>query len=83
MIRHFAIIMDKNKINVHYTEKEKMFLAQFISGEKAIENKKTDSTDLKEKAEAWERITKKYASQGFTPRTSKQLKKCWDNMKQR
>jgi len=49
----FAIIM------AHYSEKEKMLLAQLISEEKAIENKKTGSTDLKEKTEAWERITKK------------------------
>ncbi|XP_077277680.1 uncharacterized protein LOC143905895 [Temnothorax americanus] len=32
---------------------------------------------------AWERVTTKYCSQGFPPRTSKQLKKCWDNMKQK
>jgi len=48
---------------------------------KVIKNKKTGVADLKDKAKAWERITKKYCSQGFTPRTSKQLKKCWDNMK--
>ncbi|KYN10480.1 hypothetical protein ALC57_17389 [Trachymyrmex cornetzi] len=75
--------MDKDKSSAHYTEKEKMLLAQLIFEETAIENKKTGSTDLKEKAEAWERVTKKYTSQGLTPRTSKQLKKCWDNMKQR
>lgn len=68
---------------VHYTERERMLLAQLIFEEKAIKNKKTGATDLKEKADAWERIVKKYASEGCTPRTSKQLKKCWDNMKQK
>lgn len=76
--------MDNDKTtNVHYTERERILLAQLISEEKVIENKKTGATDLKDKADAWERITKKYASEGCIPRTSKQLRKCWDNMKQR
>jgi len=74
--------MDKDK-NVHYTEQERMLLAQLISEEKVIKNKKTSATDLKDKANAWERITKKYASEGCMPRSTKQLKKCWDNMKQK
>ncbi|KAM0730295.1 hypothetical protein ACS0PU_004172 [Formica fusca] len=60
-----------------------MLLAQLITEKKVIENKKTGATDLKDKAAAWERVTTKYCSQGFPPRTSKQLKKCWDNMKQK
>lgn len=74
--------MDKDK-NVHYTEQERMLLAQLISEEKVIENKKTGATDLKDKADAWERITKEYASEDCMPRSTKQLKKCWDNMKQK
>lgn len=50
MIKHFTTIIDKDK-TVHYTERERMLLAQLISEEKAIENK-TGATDLKEKAEA-------------------------------
>jgi hypothetical protein len=75
--------MDQDKANVHYTKQERMLLVQLISEEKAIGNKKTGATDLKDKAEAWERVTKKYVSQGVTPRTTKQLRKCWDNMKQK
>lgn len=63
--------MDKDK-NVHYTEQERMILAQLISEEKVIENKKTGATDLKDKADAWERIIKKYASEGCMPRSTKQ-----------
>lgn len=74
--------MEKEK-NVHYTERERLLLAQLVSEEKVIECKKTGASDLKEKANAWERVTKKFASEGCTPRSSKQLKKCWDNMKQR
>ena len=66
------------------TDKERMFLAQLIFEEKVIESKKTRTKDQrKSKNEAWERVTKRFCSQGFTPRTSKQLKKCWVNMKQR
>ncbi|CAL1687652.1 unnamed protein product [Lasius platythorax] len=75
--------MDCKSKNIHYTETELMLLAQLISEEKDIENKRTGATDLKSKAEAWERIVKRYCSEGCTPRTSKQLKKCWDNMKQK
>lgn len=74
--------MDCEFKNVHYTETERMLLAQLISEEKIIENKRTEATDLKDKVEAWERIVKRYYSEGCTP-TSKQLKKCWDNMKQK
>lgn len=65
--------MDKENKAVHYTERERMLLAQLVSEEKVIENKKTGASDLKEKADAWERITRKYASQGCTFRSSKQF----------
>lgn len=78
-----SAIMDCEFKNVHYTGTERMLLAQLISEEKIIENKRTGATDLKDKAEAWERIVKRYCSEGCTPRTNKQLKKCWDNMKQK
>ncbi|XP_032686572.1 myb/SANT-like DNA-binding domain-containing protein 3 isoform X2 [Odontomachus brunneus] len=75
--------MECDSKNTHYTETERLLLAQLISEEQIIENKKTGTSDLKCKAEAWERVTKRYCSQGFPSRTSKQLKKCWDNMKQK
>lgn len=68
---------------INYSETEKMLLAQLVAQEKAVENKQTDATDVKEKAAAWERITARYCSQGFPRRSTKQLKKCWDNLKQR
>ncbi|KAK0072052.1 hypothetical protein PV325_011946 [Microctonus aethiopoides] len=74
--------MDEIK-NVHYSESEKLLLAQLISEESAIGCKKTGAVDLKQKGEAWERVTKKFVSEGYTPRTTKQLKKCWDNLKQK
>lgn len=53
--------MEKEK-SVHYSELERLLLAQLVSEEPAIENKKTGATDLKDKADAWERITQKYRS---------------------
>lgn len=68
----------------HFSDTEKLFLVQLVSESSSIlENKKTDSVSLKEKNEKWEEITKIYISQGFPARTTKQLKKCWDNIKQR
>lgn len=74
--------MDEGK-NVHYTERERLLLAQLVSEESLIDCKKTGAVDLKQKADAWERVTKKFISEGCTPRTSKQLRKCWDNLKQK
>lgn len=81
-IKDFVIIMDTGK-GIHYTERKRLLLAQLISEEKVIENKGTGATTLKDKTDAWDRVTKKYVSEGCTPRSSKQLKKCWDNMKQK
>lgn len=75
-------VMDREN-NTHFNEKERLLLAQLVSEEISIENKKTNAVDLKDKADAWERITKKYVSEGCAPRSTKQLRKCWDNMKQR
>lgn len=71
---YIRAIIDCEIKNVHYTKTERMLLTQLISKKKVIENKRRLS-DLKSKSEAWERVTKRYCSQGFSPRTSK-LRKC-------
>lgn len=48
-----------------------------------IENKKTDATNLPKKNAAWKQITDLYNANDVTRRTDKQLKKLWDNLKQR
>jgi len=54
------VIVRKMEKSSHYSEKEKLLLAQLVPEEPAIKNKKTGASDLKDKADAWERITKKY-----------------------
>lgn len=63
--------------SAHYTDRGKLLLVQPLTSAKGvIENKRTGTNDLKNKAEAW-------ASEGCAPRSSKQRRKCWDNMKQK
>ncbi|CAG9763570.1 unnamed protein product [Ceutorhynchus assimilis] len=67
-----------------YTETEKMFLVQMVAQHRVIaENKKTDAVSLKEKQAACDKIQCSYCSQGFSTKSVKQLKKCWDNIKQK
>jgi len=56
-----AIMDSEGSKNIHYTETERMLLAQLLSKEKdIIGNKRTGAVDLKNKAEAWERIVRRY-----------------------
>ena len=49
-----------------------------------IENKKNDYRTIKQKHSAWEALSKVFNSQsGVTKRDSKQIKKCWGNLKAR
>ncbi|GJQ66392.1 putative identical protein binding protein [Trypoxylus dichotomus] len=69
---------------VHYNEQEKLFLVQLVCESKdIIESKKTDSTTIREKNRTWKEICEVYCNQGFKRRTPKQLRKCWENIKQR
>ncbi|XP_018366582.1 PREDICTED: myb/SANT-like DNA-binding domain-containing protein 3 [Trachymyrmex cornetzi] len=63
---------------------EKLFIVHQVAENKEIlENKKTDGTTIQAKNAVWENIRKSFCSQGFTPKSTKQLKKCWDNIKQK
>lgn len=69
-----------------FTEKEKLLLISLVSEEKdIIENKRTDGTTLSNKYAAWNNITQKYNSQADieSRRTAAQLKKLWNNLKQK
>ncbi|KRT86896.1 hypothetical protein AMK59_1831 [Oryctes borbonicus] len=73
-----------NDTKVHYSEQEKLFLVQLVCESKdIIENKKTDSMTLRDKNQRWKEICEAYCHQGFKTRTPKQLKKLWENIKQR
>lgn len=67
-----------------FSKTEKLFIVHQVSDNKEIlENKKTDGTTIQAKNAVWEKIREAYCSQGFTPKSAKQLKKCWDNIKQK
>ncbi|KAJ8929982.1 hypothetical protein NQ314_017270 [Rhamnusium bicolor] len=69
---------------VVYTVKEKILLANLIDKHKLVENKKTDAATVQMKQHEWEKIASEYNSQGdiTMQRTSAQLKKLWNNLKQ-
>lgn len=67
-----------------FSETEKLFIVHQVADNKEIlENKKTDGTTIQAKNAVWEKIRENFSSQGFTPKNTKQLKKCWDNIKQK
>lgn len=71
---------------VSYSEKERVILAELVKEHRdIIECKKTDCTSIKTKQVAWESIALKFNAQPevSAKRSSGQLKKCWDNIKQR
>ncbi|KAL1489678.1 hypothetical protein ABEB36_013620 [Hypothenemus hampei] len=66
-----------------FTLKEKIFLVSLMQTHKnIIEVKKTDATTNKAKVEAWKKISVHFNGR-FPARTDKQLKKLWDNLKNR
>ncbi|KYQ53572.1 UPF0439 protein C9orf30 like protein [Trachymyrmex zeteki] len=68
----------------HYTTLEKKILIEILKKySNVIENKKTDSTTLKEKDKTWNIITEEYNSSSNVTeeRSIQQLKKLWANMK--
>lgn len=67
-----------------YSEREKVLLISLVEKFKdAIENKKTDGTNIQKKNLAWEQITEIFNSNDVCKRTEKQLRKLWDNLKQK
>lgn len=68
----------------YFSEHEKLVLLSLVENHRqVVENKNTDSVSLKKKQEVWETITKIYNANEVNPRNSKQLKKLWENIKQR
>lgn len=67
-----------------YSDQEKMLLMTLIDKYKfVLENKKTDSSSIRKKQDIWVQITELYNSNNVVPRKTQQLKKLWDNLKQR
>ncbi|XP_072377417.1 uncharacterized protein [Diabrotica undecimpunctata] len=68
-----------------YSTKEKVLLIQLVTENGVVENKRTDGASTMEKKMAWELITRNYNCQPEVNniRTSDQLRKLWNNLKQR
>lgn len=67
-----------------FSPREKILLVNLINSYKHIvENKQTDCVSLRKKNEAWEKVCGLYNAHDVTKRTTKQLKKLWDNIKQK
>ncbi|KAL3215114.1 hypothetical protein MRX96_034237 [Rhipicephalus microplus] len=68
-----------------FSEDEKDLVQDLVLNYKAvIQNKRTDAISLNAKAKAWEKLCTDFNSRPFVrPRDVKQLKKLWDNLKQR
>ncbi|KAF5287907.1 hypothetical protein FQA39_LY04081 [Lamprigera yunnana] len=77
--------MDTQTKYIVYSAKEKILLATLVKDNAIIENKRTDGATLMEKHKAWEEICRTYNFQPEvdTMRTPEQLKKLWNNLKQR
>ncbi|KAF5302887.1 hypothetical protein FQA39_LY02067 [Lamprigera yunnana] len=69
-----------------YTQKEKLLLASLINNHNIVENKKIDSATIQRKRQEWETIAADYNCHTdliTMKRSSTQLKKLWNNLKQR
>lgn len=68
-----------------YTEEEKDLLQELVRKYKNfVECKKSNAVSLQAKSKAWERLCDDYNSMpNVRPRTVKQLRKWWDNLKQK
>ena len=69
----------------YFSQLEKSLVTELVRKHKDfIENKKTDYRTIKQKNSAWEALSKEFNSKSdVTKRDSKQLKKCWENLKAR
>ena len=68
-----------------YSELEKSLIDELVGKHKdVLESKKNDYKSIRQKNIAWEALSHEFNSQsGVTKRDSKQLKKCWGNVKAR
>jgi molybdopterin biosynthesis enzyme MoaB len=69
----------------YFSELEKSLITELVSKHKnVIESKRNDYKGIKQNTMAWETLTEEFNSQaGVKKRESKQIKKCWENMKSR
>jgi hypothetical protein len=69
----------------YFSELEKSLITELVSKHKnVLESKRNDYKSIKQKTMTWETLTEEFNSQaGVKKRESKQIKKCWENIKSR
>lgn len=69
----------------YFTEEEKDLLTELVNLHKTcLENKRSDAVSIHAKARTWDKLCTEYNSRPLVrPRDVKQLKKLWDNLKQK
>lgn len=69
----------------YFSELERSLLTELVGKYKdVLESKRNDYRTIKVKNDRWETLAEEFNSQsGVTKRDSKQLKKCWENIKAR
>ncbi|XP_069684131.1 myb/SANT-like DNA-binding domain-containing protein 3 [Periplaneta americana] len=74
---------EKRVRSCNYTGYEKNVIIDIMTKYSGIiENKRSDSLSLKKREEAWTSLTSEFNSHlNLTPRTVKQIKQCYENMK--
>lgn len=72
--------MEKKK---NFSEEERAVLLELLSRHRSVvENKRTDAASVSRKREAWKKIEDEFnCRHNVTPRQWTQLKKCWENLK--
>ncbi|KAH7970166.1 hypothetical protein HPB49_000557 [Dermacentor silvarum] len=72
--------MEKKK---NFSEEERAVLLELLSRHRSVvENKRTDAASVSRKRQAWEKIEDEFnCRHNVTPRKWIQLKKCWENLK--
>ncbi|KAH7948673.1 hypothetical protein HPB49_000674 [Dermacentor silvarum] len=75
----------ERRSKVNFTEEERNVLVDLVSKYSSVlECKQTDAVSVHAKKKAWEKLTEEFnCRHNVRPRTSKQLKKCWDNLKEK
>lgn len=69
----------------YFSELEKSIITELVAKQKnVIECKRNDYKSIQQKNKAWEKLTEEFNCQaGVKKRESKQIKKCWENIKSR
>lgn len=83
--RWFEMEPVERRSKVNFTEEERNVLVDLVSRYSSVlECKQTDAVSVHAKKKAWEKLTEEFnCRHNVRPRTSKQLKKCWDNLKEK